>query len=133
MPCLPRKIQKTPLPPTISPTLAICTTASKLMVGFIAGHGVYSASMCRGVGKGPEQVSGRSFHLAARRASAKSRAALKPAIQRIVCLSDTHGLNCAVLDQQYVFTNAPILVSFYGARCPMKKCQFDLARVKRIP
>jgi Icc-related predicted phosphoesterase len=30
---------------------------------------------------------------APRRASAKSRAALKPAIQRIVCISDTHGLH----------------------------------------
>jgi Icc-related predicted phosphoesterase len=30
---------------------------------------------------------------APRRASAKSRVALKPAIQRIVCLSDTHGLH----------------------------------------
>ena len=30
---------------------------------------------------------------APRRASAKSRAALKPSIQRIVCISDTHGLH----------------------------------------
>src|SRR5271163_2230797 len=32
-----------------------------------------------------------------RRASAKSRAALNPAIQRVVCISDTHGLHRKVV------------------------------------